>query len=87
MTIFNNSFIQFIASYELKPAKARILLMLAILKEHRFQQVQDLFLLTFSRWPYPNLYGHPVPQDIQGESLGSILGAGANKSVFPGAGD
>ncbi len=44
MTIFNNSFIQFIASYELKPAKARILLMLAILKEHSFQQVQDFFI-------------------------------------------
>jgi len=34
---------QFIVSDELNPAKARILLMLALLKERSFQQVQDLF--------------------------------------------
>ncbi len=34
---------QFIASDELNPAKARILLMLAILKKRSFQGVQDLF--------------------------------------------
>ena len=33
------------------------------------------------------IYVHHVPQDIQSEFLDSILGAGANKSVFPGAGD
>ncbi len=34
---------QFIASDELNPAKARILLMMALLKEPSFQEVQDLF--------------------------------------------
>ncbi len=34
---------QFIVSDELNPAKARILLMLALLKEHSFQDVQDFF--------------------------------------------
>jgi L-asparaginase len=34
---------QFIVSDELNPAKARILLMLALLKKRSFQQVQDLF--------------------------------------------
>ncbi|MCP3943692.1 MAG: asparaginase [Desulfobacteraceae bacterium] len=34
---------QFIASDELNPAKARILLILALLKKRSFQQVQDLF--------------------------------------------
>jgi L-asparaginase len=34
---------QFIVSDELNPAKARILLMLALLKERSFQQVQNLF--------------------------------------------
>jgi L-asparaginase len=34
---------QLIASDELNPAKARILLMLALLKERSFQQVQYLF--------------------------------------------